>query len=180
MKYLLIFSCVIFYACAAVPIKTKAPAANVESNFITTKGMDKTWDGILQFIFRNKYNIKSQFKDQTSSSIRVEIVNAPISYFDDKKKAVADSTAIALTDIRKRINNNTYVLAVAGTMECVFLLNKLSDGTVFVSVNMDKTCKITEFFENNVLEKRRIIPNVEIHSTGRIEEKLRLFLSNQN
>lgn len=178
MKYLLLVTCISLFACAAVPVSKSIPANNVESNFTTNKPMDKAWDALLQFTFNNKYIIKSQFKGESNASMRVEILNAPISYFDKKTKKVADSNAIAITNVRKRINNNVYVYPVAGTIECVLSLNKQSDGQVYVSVLLDKTGTLTQFIENYFLNKKKQIPNVEIHTTGIIEDKLRAYLLN--
>ncbi len=180
MKYLIFFSSIILYSCAAVPITKYATSqVNENSNFTVKADLNSCWDELNQLIFLEKYNIRSQYKSDASGSLRIEMVHVNISYIDEKTNKIADTSAILLGDVRKRINNGFMVYPKAANVECVISLNKTGEDLINVIVSFDRTCTLTEYIENFYLEKRKKFPNVEIKSTGKFEERLRQILSKQ-
>lgn len=173
----LLFAALLLSSCAAVPVKSKVIPPEAKSYFDVNTKMESSFQILEKFIFGKNYVVKSQLKGDQRSAIRVTMIDAPVSYIDKKSKIIKDTSAIAITEVRQRINNWDYVYPVAGTFDCLFELNMQSNGLVQVSIMIDKTCTITQYLENYYLEKRRKVPGIEIKSTGYLESSLKTFMT---
>jgi len=172
----LLMAAIFLCSCGAYPVAKTTPQPYSQQNFTIKVSWDKAWDKLLQYIFINQYSIRSQFKGESNASVRLELKNAGVTYIDPKTKNPKDTSALALSQIRYRPGNRNEVYPVAGNFECVINLNKTSDNLIYVSVMMDKTCVLTQFWENYYLEKRHRWPGVEIESSGRLEKTIQQHL----
>ena len=168
MRYNL-FLLILIVGCVAVPVHKPIEQTPEKSNqHSVNSNSDSIWNKLIVYSKEHDYTIKSM--DKSAGTMVINIKDVPISYLNNNGK-INDTSAIGLVDIRRRVSNYAYVYPQKGYVDCLVLLIKKDESTSGISVHLKNRCSITVFYESGVVNKR-LIPNVQIQSLGKIEKEI--------
>ena len=158
--------------CMAVPIHTETKSLQRKTTAITiNKSYDVLWTKILIALFSEGCVIKS--KDKTDGNIIAELNGATLTNYDLKDKT--DTISFAIADKRKRVSNNNVVIPRTAILQYSIMLIKENENVTQMIISLENKCTVTSYFENTFIVNR-LIPNVQIISTGLFEKKISDYL----
>ncbi|HTE09975.1 MAG TPA: hypothetical protein VK645_03380 [Chitinophagaceae bacterium] len=157
-----------FSSCAAVAVKKDAGSANKPIRTEIVGSYEQTWNKITNYFYIEGYAFKTTNKEQ--GILTCELKDAFVSY-KDKEGNIKNPTAFAITDVRKRINNNVYVYPLKGIIEWQILIQKKDENSTYVYLSLNPKGILTKY-NYNTFEVNKVIKNVELRTTGIFEQKL--------
>ena len=154
--------------CSAQPLTNKvSDNGKAIAKYSIANAYDDVWNKLIRFLAINNYKI--EIKDKEAGVLKVTLTDATITYFDKRGVKVENPKAIAVTDSRRRVNNQNNVLPSAANITCTILLSKKTERETDVVISLDNICNVTAYYEEGFLRRKKI-PNVVIQSTGYFEK----------
>lgn len=165
---------ILLSSCAAVPVthKTATTQKTVNTTFTIHKDIDNAFRKISQYVVSNNGDIT--YKSKEDGIIKATLKNMPITSYDNNGGQIPNANAVAIADMRRRVNNRNYVFPQSANIQCSIFINKNDQGYEII-ITMDKKCLVTSYKESGFITKRSI-PDVDIQSTGVMEKNISDFI----
>ncbi len=172
MKLIPIFIiCLALASCAARITTPVDSESNKPVLIYSSNDYDKSWNKMYFYLFEKGCTIVAMNKDEGVLSVQMN--NAIITCKNSKGILINDS-ALAITDTRKRMNNNAMVYALTGQLTWHIYVKKEEEKSL-VYIRLDNSGSITSFLEGKI-KRIKTIKNCTMKSTGNFETKLKTAL----